>query len=111
FIKAEKWFAKAVETHAGSVKVQRGFAGYLLDRGRLDTAKAHLAAAQKIEPNSRDTKLLAGMYARSTKDYTTATQVFEELVREHPSYGAATFNLALVLAEAGDANAKRRASE
>ena len=51
------------------------------------------------------------MYARYTKDYTTATQIFEELVREHPSYGFATFNLALVLAEAGDANAKRRASE
>jgi tetratricopeptide (TPR) repeat protein len=111
FAKAEEWFAKAVAVHAGSAKVQRGFAGYLLDRGRLETAKAHLAAAQKIEPNARDTKLLAGVYARYTKDHTTATQVFEELVREHPSYGPATFNLALVLAEAGDMNAKRRASE
>ena len=109
--KAEEWWLKAVTTHAGSAKVQRGFAGYLLNVGRLDTAKTHLAAAQKIEPNSRDTKLLAGMYARYTKDYTTATQIFEELAREHPSFGPATFNLALVLAEAGDANAKRRASE
>jgi tetratricopeptide (TPR) repeat protein len=109
--KAEEWWLKAVTTHAGSAKVQRGFAGHLLNVGRLDAAKTHLAAAQKIEPNSRDTKLLAGMYARYTKDYTTATQVFEELAREHPSFGPATFNLALVLAEAGDANAKRRASE
>ena len=109
--KAEDWFAKAVTTHASSVKVQRGFAGYLLNRGRLDAAKSHLAAAQKIEPNSRDTKLLAGMYARYSKDNTNATQIFEELAREHPAFGPATFNLALVLAEAGDANAKRRASE
>jgi len=109
--KADEWWVKAVAAHADSAKVQRGFAGYLLDRGRLDVAKAHLAAAQKLEPNTRETKLLAGMHARFTKDYTTATQVFEELVREHPSFGPATFNLALVLAEAGDMNAKRRASE
>ena len=51
------------------------------------------------------------MYARYSKDNTNATQIFEELAREHPAFGPATFNLALVLAEAGDANAKRRASE
>lgn len=109
--KAEEWFAKAVAAHGNSAKVHRDFAGYLLNKGRGDVGKSHLAAAQKLEPSARDTKALAGLFARYSKDYPGATQVFEELVREHPSYGAATFNLALVLAEAGDGNARRRATE
>ena len=51
------------------------------------------------------------MLARYAKDYAAATAVFEELVKDHPSFGFATVNLALVLAEAGDANGKRRAVE
>jgi hypothetical protein len=77
----------------------------------MDLGKAHLAVAQKIEPMSRDTKALAGLFARYAKDYTVATQIFEEMVREHPSFGFASANLALVLAESGDTNAKRRATE
>ncbi len=111
FTKADEWFNKAVTAHANSAKVHRGLASYLLDRGRLDTAKLHLAAAQKLEPTSRDTKALAGLLARYAKDYPTATTVFEELVKDHPSFGFATVNLALVLAESGDMTGKRRATE
>lgn len=111
FPRAEEWYAKAVTGHAGSAKVHRGFAGYLLDRGRMDIAKAHLTAAQKLDGNSRETKALTGLFARYARDYAAATQVFEELVREHPSFGFASANLALVLAENGDGNAKRRAGE
>jgi len=111
FAKAEEWYAKAVAAHASSAKVHRGFAGYLLDRGRMDLGKAHLTAAQKLEPNARETKALTGLFARYAKDYPSATQIFEELSREHPSFGFASANLALVLAESGDTNAKRRASE
>ena len=111
FKNAEDWYGKAVGAHGKSAKVHRGYAGYLLDRGRIEPAKGHLNAAQTIEPNAKDTKALTGLLARHTKDYTAAVKVFEELVREHPSYGFATANLALVLAESGDANAKRRASE
>jgi Tfp pilus assembly protein PilF len=111
FPKADEWYTKAVAAHPNSAKVHRGFAGYLLDRGRTDAAKAHLAAAQKIEPGAKETKALAGLFARYTKDYAAATQIFEELAREHPSYAFASANLAIVLAEAGDANAKRRAVE
>ena len=61
--------------------------------------------------NTRDTKALEGLFARYAKDYTTATRIFEELVREYPSYPFATANLALVLTESGDTNARRRANE
>jgi len=109
FTKADEWYSKAVGAHSNSAKVHRGFAGYLLDRGRLEPAKAHLAAAQKIEPTARDTKSLAGLLARYSRDYATATQIFEELMRDYPSFGFATANLALVLAESGDTKAKERA--
>jgi tetratricopeptide (TPR) repeat protein len=111
FAKADDWYAKAAAGHGDSAKVHRGLGGYALDRGRVETAKLHLAAAQKIEPNAKDTKALAGLLARYTRDYATATTVFEELVKDHPSFSFATVNLALVLAEAGDANGKRRAVE
>ena len=111
FAKAEEWFAKAVAGHDKSAKVHRGFAAYLLDRGRMDLGKAHLAAAKKIEPNTRDTRALEGLFARYGKDYPAATRIFEEMVREYPSFGFASANLALVLAESGDTNGKRRAIE
>jgi tetratricopeptide (TPR) repeat protein len=91
--------------------VHRGYAGYLLDRGRVAAAKTHLDAARKIEPTARETKALIGLVARYEKDLATATAVFEELVREYPNQAFGTANLALVLAESVDANSKRRAVE
>ena len=111
FTKADAWYTKAVAAHANSAKVHRALAGYSLDRNRLDAAKSHLAAAQKLDPTSRDTKAIAGLLARYTKDYATATTTFEELAKDHPGDAFATANLSLVLAEAGDATGKRRAGE
>lgn len=111
FAKSDDWYAKAVAAHPNNAKVHRALAGYLLDRGRPDAAKAHLAAAQKLEPAARDTKALAGLAARYAKDYTVAAAVFEELVKDHPSFGFGVVNLALALAESGDATGKRRATE
>lgn len=111
FAKAEEWFAKAVAAHADSARVHRALTGYLLDRGKAEAAKAHLAAAQKLDPAARDTKALAGLLARHVRDFATARGVFEELVRDYPTDGFAAANLALVLAEAGHASARRRAAE
>ncbi|HSQ57497.1 MAG TPA: hypothetical protein VLM40_17380, partial [Gemmata sp.] len=111
FAKADEWYGKAVASHGNSAKVHRGFVGYALGRGKIDVAKEHLAAAQKIEPKARDTRAVAGLLARYLKDYATATTIFEELVRDHPSFAFATINLALVLAESADANDRRRAVE
>jgi predicted Zn-dependent protease len=111
FTKAEDWFQKAAQANPASALVHRVYAGYLLDRGKPELAKGHLAAAEKSEPNARDTKALVGLMARYNKDMATATKLFEELVREYPADGFATANLALVLAESVDANQKRRAVE
>ncbi|HUR54271.1 MAG TPA: tetratricopeptide repeat protein [Gemmataceae bacterium] len=111
FPKAEEWFGKAAQAYPTEAAVHRGYAGYLLDRGRVDAAKAHLEAARKIEPTARETKALAGLMARYQKDMATATAVFEELVREYPNQAFGIANLALVLSESVDANNKRRAVE
>jgi tetratricopeptide (TPR) repeat protein len=111
FPKADEWFAKAVATRGESPRVHRAMTAYLLDRGKAEAAKAHLAAVQKLEPNARDTKALAGLLARHVRDYAAATVLFEELVRDSPADGFAAANLALVLAESGDATGKRRAAE
>jgi tetratricopeptide (TPR) repeat protein len=111
FPKAEEWFAKATQAYPTEAAVHRGYASYLLDRGRVDAAKAHLDAARKIEPTARETKALAGLMARYQKDMATATAVFEEMVREYPNQAFGIANLALVLSESVDANNKRRAVE
>lgn len=109
FTKAEEWHGKAAQAHGGLVRVHVEFARYLLARGRLDAAKAHLAAAQKLDPKGRDVRAIAGLAARHEKNYPTAVAIFEELVRDHPTYGFATGNLALALAESADPTQRRRA--
>lgn len=111
FTKADEMFQKAAKAYPNAAKVHRAYANYLLDRGRVDTAKTHLAAAQQLEPTARDTKAIAGLMARYTKDYIAAAQIFEELVRDHPTFDFATACLALVLAESSDPNQKRRSVE
>jgi Flp pilus assembly protein TadD len=111
FPKADEWYQKAAAAHPNKVKVQRAYTGYLLDRGRVEEAKAPLAAAQKLEPNAPETRALVGLLARYTRDYAAATKVFEDLVRDFPAFAFATANLALVLADSGDATQKKRAVE
>ena len=109
--KAEEWLKKAVAAAPNVAKVQRAYAGFLLDRGRIEDARAPLAAALKIDPAAPETKAMAGLLARHARDYPTATKVFEELVRDHPAFAFATANLALTLADSGDAAGKKRALE
>jgi tetratricopeptide (TPR) repeat protein len=111
FTKADDWLNKASQAYPNVANVHRGYASYALDRGRLDVAKTHIAAAAKMEPNNRDTKVLQGLSARYAKDYAGAAAVFEEVVKEHPNFAFATANLAIVLCELADANPKRRAVE
>jgi tetratricopeptide (TPR) repeat protein len=109
--KVEEWYAKAAQAHPNSAAVHRGFGGYWLERGKPDAARPHLEAAQKLDPNGRETKALAGLMARYRRDYPAAAAVFEDLVREHPNFPFATSNLALVLAESADAAQRKRAVE
>lgn len=109
FDQAEAWFQKAATSHGQDVRVRRLFAVFLLERGRIKEARSHLEAVQRLEPDSRDTRALTGYFARHERDYPTAIKIFEDLVRDYPSFPFAMVNLALLLAESGDGRGKERA--
>lgn len=109
FDQAEAWFQKAVACHSQDVRVRRLFAVFLLERGRLKEARSHLEVVQRLEPDSRDTRALTGYFARHERNYPAAVKIFEELVRDYPSFPFALVNLSLLLAESGDGRGKERA--
>lgn len=106
---ATKWFSKAATSYPEDVRVRRLYAVFLLEQGRYDQAQPQVQAVQRLEPDSRDTRALLGYCARHQRDYATAIRIFEELVRDYPSYPFALVNLALLLAESGDAKTRQRA--
>lgn len=109
FERAESWFHKAVQAMPQDVRVRRVLAGYLLDRGRREEARPHLETVQRLDPEGRETRALAGYYARHARDFATARQIFEELVRDYPNYPFAILNLAVLLAESDEEKARQRA--
>jgi tetratricopeptide (TPR) repeat protein len=111
FAKAEEWFKKAVETHNQNPKAHRSYAAFLLDAGNLSAAKLYLGGAAKVDPTGRDTLALQALAARYEKDIPTAEGVLEKLYKDSPADTFAAWNLALVLAETGNADKLRRAVE
>jgi tetratricopeptide (TPR) repeat protein len=105
---AEAWFNKAIKNHPNSAKVFHGFTAFLLDEGRAKEAQQQLAAAQKLDPNSRETRGLSGLMARYNRDYKGAARIFEELMRDHPNFPYAVGNMALALADQDDPAQKKR---
>jgi len=107
--KAREWFDKAVAANPKSAKVNRIYSGWLLDQRLIDVAAAHIAEAAKLEPDARDTKVIRGLLARYKKDYAGATTTFEDLFSKNPADAQVLGNLALVLAEQGDPEKRKRA--
>ena len=106
---AEEWLKKAVAVHAKSAHPFRAYANWLLEEGRPDAAVPYVDAAVKLEPTARDTLGVKGVVARHKKDYAVAEAVFEGLYKDGPNDPFALGNLALVLAESGDAEKQKRA--
>ncbi len=109
--KAEGWLKQAVAAHGQLAKTHRAYAGWLTDSDKLDEAKLSLDAATKIDPASKETLALRGLYLRHRKDYAAAEPVFEGLLRDAPGNTFAALNLALTLAESGDPAKRTKAVE
>jgi len=106
---AEGWLKKAVAAHPKSAKPLRAYANWLLDDGRADAAAPYVEAAVKLEPTARDTLAVSGVLARHKKDFAAAATVFESLYKDAPNDPFAVGNLAISLAESGDAEKQKRA--
>ena len=109
--KTEEWLKKAVAAHGRLAKPHRAYAGWLIDHAKLDEAKLSLDAAAKLDPASKETLALRGLYLRHRKDYAAAEPLFEGLLKDAPGNAFTALNLALVLVEAGDAAKLAKATE
>ena len=109
--KADEWYAKAMAAHPKNAQGFREYAGWLMNTGRLDEAKAPLDAAVTLEPDARNTLALRGLFARYRRDFPTAEVAFDKMYRESPRDRFAGLSLALVLAESPEKLKQARAVE
>src|SRR5262249_45816254 len=76
-----------------------------------ERAKGYCDSALKLEPDNKDTRLLAATIAWFLKDYAEMEKICQALFLETPaSFGASNY-LALALAEQADKDKRRRALE
>ncbi len=80
--------------------------GYLAT-GQLENARGYLEDAVTRFPGDPDIRVLEGMLAWSGNDVDRAIDRFESVLREDNNHLTATFNLATVKMESGDAEAAR----
>jgi tetratricopeptide (TPR) repeat protein len=81
----------------------------LFQHGKGKEGKAHAETAAKLDPESREAKLLQGLIARQLREYVQAEQYFQSLHHESPADMSASNQLALVLVEQADAPKQKRA--
>lgn len=123
--KAQEWFDQALakydankaltanskEAKELAAKVYRGYADWLLTQGNMTAAKTQIDTAAKLEPDSRETLAVQGMYHRYKGDFAQAAKFFEQAWSKSPSFAIAIANLALTLVESADAKDRKRALE
>ncbi|MFO0808507.1 MAG: tetratricopeptide repeat protein [Gemmataceae bacterium] len=107
--KAREWLDKAVKAEAGNIRVHLAYADWLLQQNDIDQAKIHADTAEKQDPNSPDVLKLKGLIARIQKDLGTAEKIFRRVYNEQPNDFFASNQLALVLADQTDQNARTKA--
>jgi tetratricopeptide (TPR) repeat protein len=105
---ARDWFEKAVKAEPNSVRVQLGYANWLLQQNEIEQAKIHSDMAAKLDGNSVDVRKLQGLISRITKDFSTAERQFRHVLMDAPADFFASNQLALVLADQSDQSQRSR---
>jgi tetratricopeptide (TPR) repeat protein len=108
---AAKHMAEAAKNGANDLQTQLATGEWALETSQVELAKQRADAALKIDPKSRDAKILRGLVARLEKDYRTAKQSFESAHLLEPTNFVCLNQLALALIELPDQTEKRRALE
>ena len=111
---ATQWMDYAVKTAAGKpvpyqVATRLGVANWHWGRDEIDKAKEHAQAALETDPDSVNAKLMLGLIARYENDYAAAESIFGEVYRDAPDNITASTQLAICLADQGDAAKLQRA--
>ncbi|MCE9533232.1 MAG: hypothetical protein K8T89_19210 [Planctomycetes bacterium] len=130
--KAEEWFAKALEKYKDKkpakdkdgkdidenvkfnkqkARVHQSYGGWLLDTGKLESAKEQITIAKEMDANSRETLGLIGLQARYENNLPLAETCFSEILRLFPSDFFASNQMALVLIEMSDEKQQKRGLE
>ena len=101
----------AVRAAPDDAGVQLAAAQWRLGRGDLAAAQASADRALALAPRSLEGRIVRGAIARAARDFPTAERLFGEAHAQAPASFVAADNLALVLVERTDADARRRAAE
>jgi tetratricopeptide (TPR) repeat protein len=108
-------YEQARKEYDGKARPLLAFAGWYLDIGEIEKAKALLSEGLKAEANttdktiSRQKLVLQGLQARYQKDYAGAEKQFNSLYTTSPDDFFAANQLALSLAEQTDPDKLRKA--
>jgi len=94
-------FAHALEITGESSVSHRFLGAALADRGDIDAALPHLAAAVRLDPAFFVAHYDYGSALLRKGDPQAAMVQFEEAVRHHPSYGDAYFGIGKTLVQIG----------
>ena len=107
--RAVTWMQQAVTDHSGDPGTLRALAICLFRQGNAEKAQKHAEAAAKLDPDSKETKVVQGLIARSLKQYAKAESLFQAVYQESPGDSSAANQLALVLVEQPDQAKHQRA--
>ncbi len=109
--KAAEWMEYAVKASPDNAKVRLTYAAWLFEHDRAESAKVHAEAAVRLDPSSHEIRVLRGLIAWQSRDYSTAERMFQELHLENPGSLAVSNLWALSLAEQTTDAQRKRALE
>ena len=109
--RAASLFKHATDRGSNSLRTQLEVANWALEANELELAKTAVDRAMKLDPNSVDANLLAGLAARFDRDYPAAETAFEKAHLLRPASFQAVKNLALSLIEQVEESKRVRALE
>jgi len=107
--KARDLIQRAAADAPNDARTRIAAATWFLYHREPDGAKPHAAAAERLDPKSKQASLIVAAVARHLRDYTAAESRLEALHRAEPGDLDVANQLALVLAEQADEAKRRRA--
>jgi tetratricopeptide (TPR) repeat protein len=107
--KAAEWMENAVKQAPKDPRAHIGLANWSLQHGKMEDAKGHADTAGRLDPDSKELKLLRGLICRYEKDYTQAEKYLQALHQGSPGDFQTSNQLVLALIEQPDKTKRSRA--